>query len=178
MSDREIDINLTPSTTTSLTNAPPSDAEKAQYKAKLAQVLERGIVVDMLQVPLPSDVHGEWCSRDPNAITRLEILGYKVDTEYATKKSLNDHGDGSAVVGDVIFMTIPKWKKQMIDDVARQRYYETHIKDKRKQKEERDFEAANRGIGMPLESGKGSLVGSSTAEVDGSSIVEALSPQT
>jgi len=176
MPEREIDIDLTNSTATHLGHV-PTPSEVAEYKARMAGVFDRGLVIDRLHVELPDHIHGEWVARDPQFVKRMEIYGYSIDTEFAPKKSANDHGDGTANLGDVVFMTIPKWKKEIIDQVARDKYRDTHLRNRRKQKEESDFEANNRGLGMPLTSGKGDLVASSLQEVDGVEIERTLTPK-
>lgn len=168
MPDRPLDFDNTGSTAKTLSQLPPTEAEKSEYKAKLAQILERGLVIDMLQVDLPDHLRGQWVSKTGGFVERMQLLGYQVDTEHAPKKSVHDQGDGSAGVSDVIFMVIPTWKKEMQDTVIKQRYYETHIKDRRKGKEERDYESINRGLNMPT------TIASDVEEVDGVRIEETL----
>lgn len=144
MSDRDLDVDLTNGTEKNLSQIPTSE-EVLQYKTRLAQVYERGLIVDRLHVDLPDHLHGEWVSRDVGEIARMELLGFQVDTEYATKRKLNDKADGSAIIGDVVFMIQPKWMKEVHDEKRRQMYFDTHLK--KKQKEESDFITSQASIG-------------------------------
>src|SRR5690242_7548495 len=45
-------------------------AQRAERKARLATILDRGFVQDRLTVELPPDVHGEWVRNDPLEIQR------------------------------------------------------------------------------------------------------------
>lgn len=84
-------------------------------KARFASVLERGYVNDRLKVDLPPDLHGEWVRHDPVEISDYKSLGFKIDDTYAPKRSLHSSNATEAVIGDVIFMTCPKWVKELID---------------------------------------------------------------
>lgn len=90
---------------------------RAQHKARLVQVLERGVVHDRLKVELPPSVYGEWVRRDPLEINRMRMLGFDVDTEYAPKRALHSDGTGAAGVADVIFMTTSRQNKDIIDEI-------------------------------------------------------------
>jgi hypothetical protein len=118
--------------------------ERAKRKAKLIQSFDRGVVHDRLSVPLPSDMHGEWCRNDPLEIDRLKTLGFEIDREHAVNRSLHDDGSGAAIVGDVIFMTCPREVKEIIDEIRQEKFIAMNGKpgDTRgKSKEEREFEA-------------------------------------
>jgi hypothetical protein len=152
MSDREIDIKVSPTPDKTLTqaleravNLQPSEAEKAEFKARVARVFERGMIVDRLYVDLPPEWHGQWSSTDPSEIARLELLGFQIDTEFAPKRKLNDKADGSAIVGDVVHMIQPKWMHEILEEKRKQIYFETHLK--KRQKEESDFVANQAAIG-------------------------------
>jgi hypothetical protein len=121
------------------TKVPTEEESRAQKKARLAQVLDRGIVGDRLKVDLPSHVHGEWVFNDQTEVMRMEALGFKVDTEYAPKRALHSKGDGASYVGDVVFMTCEKETKALIDEIKQEQYMRLNRKGK-KQKEERDFD--------------------------------------
>lgn len=142
MSDRNIDIDLTNSTAKNISNI-PTDEERSKMRAKLAQVLDRTMTVDRLQVNLPDHLSGYWCPNDSLSIAQAELRGFKVDTEHAHKNGLHDSVDGKAKIADVIFMARPKWVAEEEENIRKQRYFETHIQDRRRQKEERDFEAQN-----------------------------------
>lgn len=164
MADRPIDINLTKSTKTNVAQT----ESVSEIRARVARVLERGLLVDRFQVDLPADVHGEWVPDDPVEIQRKMLLGFEIDTQYATNRSLNDKGDGKAVVGDVIHMTCPKIIYEAICDHRREQYRRNHLSSSKVQKEERDFLASNQGMGMDTE------VSSNATAVTGSDIKDTL----
>lgn len=95
---------------------------KAERKARLAMVLERGAVNPRLEVKLPPDLWGEWVSMSPVEIMRMESLGYKIDTEYAPKRALHSKGDAASILGDVIYMTTEKSNYEDIQEVYRDQY--------------------------------------------------------
>lgn len=140
MSDRPIDINLSSSTEPRITEKDRVAPSRAEIKARLAQVLDRGIVNDRLHVDLPADVHGEWVPNTKEEIYRMQTLGFDVDREYAKKRAIHNDGTDVAVIGDVIFMTCPKVVKEVIDEVRREKFEALHGVKNGKQKEERDFE--------------------------------------
>lgn len=138
-----------------------------QYKARVARVLDRSFVVDRLHVDLPDDLHGEWVPNEPWEIIRYQTLGFKVDDEHAVKRKLNDSGDGKAVVGDVVFMTQPKWQHDILVAEKARIYADTHLKPR--QKEEKDYEANVKSLGdVPV------TINSSHEQVPGSQIRESL----
>lgn len=115
-----------------------SPEERALRKARLAVLLDRGIVQDRLTVELPPDLHGEWARNDPLEIQRLRTFGFEVDTKYAPARALHSDGTGSAVVGDVIFMTTSRENKELIDEIRHEAFLRSN--NPRKAKEEREFE--------------------------------------
>lgn len=110
-----------------------------QIKAKLATVLERGLIADRLEVPLPPDVYGEWVTNDPLEIYRMESMGFQIDTEYAKQRKLHDGGDSTSRVGDVIFMTCPKVVHEIMEEHRRDLYNRNN--NPKRSKEESDFKA-------------------------------------
>lgn len=128
-------------------NKPLDDSKRKEFKAKIASLLNRGLVVDRLNVELPPDVHGEWIRDDPVAIAEAKAMGFEVDTEYALKSALHHDGSGKPKVGDTIFMTIPKWAKQEIDAVKKEQYDNHHGKKGQKPAEEREYENKVRQTG-------------------------------
>ena len=127
-------INLT-----SKTN--PTEDLKKEFKARAAKVVSRGFVMDRLSVTnLPKDIHGEWISDDPASIAEAQALGFEIDKEYATKNKLHTNATGEAKVGDVIFMTMPKWQKEVIDEIKQEEYARHHgLKGFNKPAEETQF---------------------------------------
>jgi hypothetical protein len=105
-------------------------AENGELRARLAVLLDRGIVSDRLHVDLPDDVHGEWVRNDPLEIRRLGLLGFKIDDTYAKARAIHSDGSDSSIVGDVIFMTCPKETKLMIEDIRLEQTLNAHTKKK------------------------------------------------
>lgn len=108
-----------------------ADAENAtetiqERRARIATILERGIINTRLNVELPPDMHGEWCRDDAVQIDRMRSLGFDIEKEHGFKGSLHDGGDGAARVGDVIFMTCSQDNYELIQEVKRERYMEQH----------------------------------------------------
>lgn len=124
---------------------------RAERKAKLAQVLERGQVADRLEVPLPEDVYGEWVVNDKAEIHRMEVLGFTVDKTYAKKRALHDEGDDRSIVGDVVFMTCDRETHDLIEEVRREKYAEMNSKQADQDAENKEFSTqVDRKLGMPV----------------------------
>jgi hypothetical protein len=140
MSERDIDINVSK---TSMKDVVPNEEFLKGYRARLAQVLERGVVADRLQVEtLPDHLYGEWVPADDRLeITRKEALGFWIDDQYAKQRALHDSGDSSARIGDVVFMVTHKAIKVEIDKLHHARFMEMH--NPKQLKEEQDFKAKN-----------------------------------
>ena len=120
---------------------------RKEKKARLASVLERGMIGDRLAVPLPSELVGQWCPNNKLDIYRMQGLGFEIDTVHAKNRSLHDGGDGAAVVGDVIFMTTPKENYELIQEVNKELMDAAH--NPRKQKEDSETTSLIDKIGMP-----------------------------
>lgn len=121
----------------------------AEKRATIARVLERGIIIDRATVDLPPHLHGEWVADDPVEISRMQLLGFEKDTEYARDRSTNAGADGVSKIGDVIFMTAPMEVKEIIDSV-RKEMYERANPTSAKQKEEKDFARQADRAGLPV----------------------------
>jgi hypothetical protein len=132
-----------------------SEMTREERKARRAQVLERGMAADRLQVALPTGVYGEWFHNSPEEIYRAQSLGFVIDTEYAHKRALHSEGDTKAIVGDVIFMTCDEETKQDIDEFKKRKYDEIHGKKgaKRETPEERQYVESLAGTPLPAISG-------------------------
>lgn len=113
--EREI-VNLT-GKVINLRDLPPE-----QRKARIAAVLDRGVVGVRLTVDLPPNMYGEWVANDPESIFRMQTLGFEIDTEYAKQRALHNNGTDQAIVGDVIFMTCPKEVKEEIELVRQEKF--------------------------------------------------------
>lgn len=126
----------------------PPELSRQQRKAKIVSVLERGLTGDRLQVDLPPELTGEWVSKSKLEIYRMEGLGYKVDTEYAVKNKLHDQGDGSSVIGDVIYMTTTKENKELINETILEMMDQAH--NPKRQREDTEHTNVIDRIGMPV----------------------------
>lgn len=171
MSERKVEINLDPTASASDQISEQERIQnemfagtlsKIEMKARIAEVLDRGVVGDRLFVDLPPDMDGQWVPRDQQAMFRMEALGYQVDTKWAPARRLHDKGDGASHVGDVVFMVAPKIIREVIDEVKRDRYNRIHAPKGGKQKEEKDFEAQNQQVAG---AGISSIVGSKVDQV-------------
>ena len=170
MSDREIDISLNPaSTAKTITQVATPDAV-AEYKARIARVMDRGLIVDRFHVDLPDDLHGEWHPYDSVEKARLETLGFNLDTDHANKRKLHDKGDGISVIGDVAFYTQPKWMHDILEAKRKEQYFNNHLK--KRQKEEKDFVANQASIGEA----DNTSVSSVTQAVSGPEIASTIAP--
>lgn len=118
--------------------------ERAKRKALLIQAFDRGVVHDRLTVPLPADMHGEWCRNDPMEIDRLRTLGFEVYQSDGSRRGLHSDGTGALIVADAIFMTTPRENKEVIDEIRMERFMQANGKPgdrKAKTREEKEFEA-------------------------------------
>lgn len=103
----------------------PPESRK-ERKARLARILERGIIADRLAVDLPADKYGEWVSDDPVEIARMQALGFEIDTEYAPKVSLHSSGSKAGKIGDVIHMTCSRENKDILEEIRKENYDKRH----------------------------------------------------
>ncbi len=98
----------------------PEEAETlAQKKAKLAQVLQRGMVADRLKVknPDPDKVY-EWIREEDTEMERHLALGFALEMEDgSTKNRLHDTGDNRCRVGDVVLMSTSVENYELIQQV-------------------------------------------------------------
>lgn len=139
MAERPIDINLSTTNQGEKINEQDKVESRADRKARMAQVFDRGVVGDRLHVDLPEHLHGEWVPSDAVSVHRKESLGFRIDTEYAKNRKLHDKGDSASYVGDVVFMVCDRENKEILDEIRRDRYNAVHAPRGGKQKEERDF---------------------------------------
>jgi hypothetical protein len=147
----------------------PEVLTRSQKKAKLVEVLDRGITVDRLKVDLPPELYGEWVPNDPGEIARMETLGFEIDKEYSPKRSLHGSGSGEGRVADVIFMTTSRETKELIDEIRNEKFIQMHGKANRDNRaavaEEREIQ---QGSPLPV------INESSTSSVQGQEIAAQL----
>lgn len=107
--------------------------DRETKKARFAQIVDRGFVTHRLNAhKLPDDKHGQWVRDDPMEITRLQSLGYEVADPKIYSGVNNPHGDGTKmVVGDVMFMVCSKDDHELHQEIARERFHQTYVKQPR-----------------------------------------------
>lgn len=119
---------------------------RAERKARMARVLERGMTGERLQVELPPELHGEWAPI--RLIDYYRSLGYTIDTEHARNRSLHARpelgGVECAVVGDAVYMTQPMEDYEIYEELRMERFVKMNAKpdaegERVKQLEERAF---------------------------------------
>ncbi len=99
-----------------------AEAERrAAKKAKLAQVLERGMVSDRLVVKDPDpEKHYEWCRDTEVDIDRYKGLGFEL--EMGKGSGLHGKGDGRKVVGDAILVSCSKENFEILEELKEERH--------------------------------------------------------
>jgi len=116
----------------------PTAEERAAFRGRVVEIGTRGLAIDALHVDLPSNIHGEWVHDDAASIAEKQVLGYEVDTVHAAKsKQVHSDGTGKAKYSDVIFMTIPKWKQDIIQEERTKDLKQRHSG--KVKKEEKEF---------------------------------------
>lgn len=133
----------------------PEETKKLrrEKKARLASVLERGLVADRLQVDLPPDLYGEWVPNDPAEVLRMQTLGFEIDTKYAPARALHSKGSGGgSVIGDTIFMVTDRETKDILNEIREEEYSRAHGKPGtvKAQKEEKEFSTQTQQQGLPV----------------------------
>ena len=91
-------------------------AELDAEKARIAEVLSRGIVTDMITVRDGSpDRRYAWVRENDGDIAKFNMLGYEVEKEAG--KGEHKTGDDVRRVGDVILMSCKMEQYQLIEEV-------------------------------------------------------------
>lgn len=102
----------------------PEEAEELsrdEKKQRLAQVLERGILNDMLaNVKAPAGRRGKFVRDNESDIMRYENLGFRIET-FAEGDTPHGTGDNRKVIGDVVFMTISEEDYQILQEVREEK---------------------------------------------------------
>lgn len=152
------------------TTAPITNEEtKEQKRARIAQILDRGIVADRLHIPLPPGVHGEWVRDNPIDIERMKAIGFVIDTEFAKSRALHDD-TGKTRVGDVVFMTAPQEVRDIVKEVRKKRFDDFYKKRPKVTRAEETDQANFGRDGVEI-------INTSTADkLDGQGLLSALKP--
>jgi hypothetical protein len=129
-----------------------TNEDRKTRKARLARVLERGIVADRLIVNLPTNLYGEWVSDDPVSIARMEAMGFQIDKEFAPSRSLHSTGEKMGKVGDVVFMTCAREDKELIDEIRQEQYDRKHKRGKQREETESAAQIRKEGLSTFVES--------------------------
>lgn len=91
-------------------------AELEKEKARIAEVLSRGIVTDMIRV---KDADPErryaWVRENDGDIAKFEMLGYRMETEAGEGEHAT--GDDRRRVGDVVLMSTSRQQYELIEEV-------------------------------------------------------------
>jgi hypothetical protein len=112
---------------------------KDQQRARIVDVLERGLVGKRMHVDLPKGLYGEWVHNSKEEIYRMESLGYVIDDKHATSRALHSEGDNKSIVGDVVFMVCDQDTKDLIDAARREQFDRIHGKPGTRKTEETEF---------------------------------------
>lgn len=117
--------------------------EQAEFRAKAAMIVSRSSTQEALRVELPPDLYGEWIFNSPDSIAEAQFKGFVFDEKYAIRNQQVDHskGDGRAYRGDTVFMVMPKWKHDILDEESQKRKDAVHGTrgDRKKQEEEKAY---------------------------------------
>ena len=91
-------------------------AELDTEKARIAEVLSRGIVTDMITVKDGQpDKRYAWVRENDGDISKFKMLGYEVETEAGQGE--HQTGDDTRRVGDVILMSCAMEQYELIQEV-------------------------------------------------------------
>lgn len=91
---------------------------RAEKKAKIAQLLHRGLVNARLEVK-DADPNYYYCwvrEHDPD-IERMDALGFEIVTKEGEESALHGAGDMRRRIGDVILMRTPRENYEIIEEV-------------------------------------------------------------
>jgi len=91
-------------------------AKLDEEKARIAEVLSRGIVTDMITVKDGRpDRRYAWVRENDGDISKFKMLGYDIETEAGTGE--HQTGDDTRRVGDVILMSCSMEQYELIEEV-------------------------------------------------------------
>ena len=105
---------------------PEQAKERASKKAKLAQVLDRGMVSARIAVKNPDpSKHYEWPRNTDVDIDRWKSLGFELEQDKKTsieeKAGLHGQGDSRIVVGDAVLMSTSKENYEILEELKAER---------------------------------------------------------
>ena len=101
---------------------PEQAKERASKKAKLAQVLDRGMVSARIAVKNPDpSKHYEWPRNTDVDIDRWKSLGFELEQDKKVSKGLHGQGDSRIVVGDAVLMSTSKENYEILEELKAER---------------------------------------------------------
>jgi hypothetical protein len=149
---------------------------KAQLKAKMVDILDRGVTTSRLDLDVQDDIHYEWIPNNAAEKNRMRTLGFEVLSRKEHLKSGNPLHEGGAdeiIVGDVIAMGCSKVRKQALDEIKSERFIAMHGKaGSNVQAEETEFSKRMKEQLEPA--GITSIVESSTSNITGAELANTL----
>lgn len=96
-------------------------ARRATKKARMAQVLSRGVLSTKLQqlidMVVPPGYIGKFVRDTPEDIMKYKNLNYDFNYREGDHKGLHGTGDGRIRVGDVVLMTIAKEDHEILREI-------------------------------------------------------------
>jgi len=101
--------------------SPEEAMSRSEKKAKIAQLLRRGLVNSRLEVT-DGDPSKYYCwvrEHDPD-IERMHSLGFEIETEAGAKAGVHGAGDNRRRIGDVILMSTSKENYEIIQEVRQE----------------------------------------------------------
>lgn len=85
-------------------------------RARIAEVLSMGLVTEMIRVKdADPDKRYAWVRENDGDIQKFQMLGYSIETEEGEGEHAT--GDNRRRVGDVILMSVPRSRYELIEDV-------------------------------------------------------------
>ena len=128
------------------------EQEEKEFRAKMVSIASRSVIQAGLVVNLPDDLYGEWIANDKLSTYEAKNLGFDFPPPEIVEAagSLHDDGTGRIITGDVVFMTMPRWKKNIIEEEKLKRAKSLNSMKKGESPEERLFldNAQGRDIGI------------------------------
>lgn len=149
---------------------------KADLKAIMVDILDRGVTASRLDLDVQPDIHYEWVPNNALDKSRMKTFGFEVlsrSRHLLSGNPLHEGGGDEIIVGDVIAMGCSKVRKQALDEVKSERFIAMHGRPGSKvQAEETNFAAQ---MQADLEkSGIGTIVESDTKKIGTADIVNSL----
>ena len=101
---------------------PDKAKERAERKAKLAQVLDRGMVSARIAVKNPDpNKHYEWPRNTETDIDRWKSLGFELEQDKKVAVKLHGQGDSRIVVGDAVLMSTSRENFEILEELKAER---------------------------------------------------------